>query len=284
MEAPVYYTHSIPANDPCEDGHVIATLGKKHLFAVIDGHGGTGVKDLIFERLATAWAETPFHGTMALDDVILKMEKAAMNENCGACLAMAVYDPDAEQSLTVASVGDCAVIAAYLDEDEALHPFRASGAEHNYKNAHVLLDAIQKGGSAKSFTIHHQKDDVTISRTSPDGKSSIQLSRAIGDAKFKKYTSASPNVFTDAVGDIPFIVLCSNGVTDNLSDGEIVSMVAGFAYDDAEQCAAEIVAAAESRAAFKRMMPPSELRAMKAGSGRRDLVDDMTAVVVFFHG
>lgn len=290
MDLPIYYTHSAQSNSPCEDGHVAFSSGNKHLFAVIDGHGGPGVKDLIVSRLSAAWTESAFRGTMALEDVVEKLERAALSDpalaGCGACLAMVQYDPEADHPLTVASVGDCAVIAAYEDEEDIVHPFRASGVKHRYSESAILVDAIQSGCDVRNFTVRTDEDRAEITRVSVDRRARIQHSRTIGDAGFKKRKAAAaisaiPNVFSDYVCDIPFVVLCSDGVTQNLSDGEIVAIVSGYAYDDASGCARGIIDAAEKRAAFRRLITISEMRSKALGSERLAAVDDMTAIVVF---
>ena len=97
--------------------------------------------------------------------------------------------------------------------------------------------------------------------------------------------SARPtNKLTD-VEDTAFVVLATDGITDFLSDGEIVDIVGRHvaAGKPREEAAAALQQRALQCAAFKN--PPlciAEVTALPAGDARREVLDDMSAVVVFF--
>lgn len=87
---------------------------------------------------------------------------------------------------------------------------------------------------------------------------------------------------------VKFLVLCSDGVYDALGGYEMVvaTVAAHVAGGGAQEHAADaLVEAALSRASFLSGMTVGDIRALptSGGSGptRRDVIDDMTAVVAF---
>ena len=93
---------------------------------------------------------------------------------------------------------------------------------------------------------------------------------------------------TDVRRVTKFIVLCSDGVYDVLGGYEMVvaTVAAHVAGGGAQEKAADaLLEAALSRASFLSGMTVGDIRALptSGGSGptRRDIIDDMTAVVVF---
>lgn len=148
-----------------------------------------------------------------------------------------------------------------------------------------------------------ENGDQAVLITSPyDKDKHLQLSRALGDSNFKQpakaasakrprssataraAVTAEPKSMSEDAALVAFVVLCSDGVTDHLGDGEIVSLVAEHVRGGGkrEAAAAVLHARATERAAFKGMTSSAELRALAPGSDRRRIVDDMTAIVVFF--
>ena len=342
MSYPVASTVSKPANNPCEDGHVIVrhAAPESSLFAIIDGHEGEGVKNLIQAELPTLFSKCALKGVEALKDLTASLEASALSDKAvagsGACLAMLLYSPSAANPLAVSSVGDSAVIVACKDSEDVLHPLRASGLSHNYSNGAVLGDALSNGAASSEFEFEdlegaHPAGPPGVSRNIPNGEvdekeamiqyTTVQFSRSIGDAWAKRPTTkppkpagakrsraksqsagggvvtAEPYTFEEAK-DAAFAVLCTDGITDNVSDDMIVAIVAehyrravaagGDMEARARAAAEELVAKSEQRSAFDNEISAAALRAMPAGDlpdggrGRRKYADDMTAMVVFF--
>ena len=129
---------------------------------------------------------------------------------------------------------------------------------------------------------------------------SFQLSRAIGDAWAKQQPgvlSAEPYTSSFEASDVAFAVLCTDGVTDNVSDRELVAIVGNYyatvlatGAGDQEEVARtaaraavdQILAKSEQNCASDNEISAAALRAMPAGDERRGRADDMTALVVFF--
>jgi serine/threonine protein phosphatase PrpC len=292
----------VPSNDPTEDGHVACTEGRLSFFAVVDGHSGHMVKDVLCAELPTMLAAAVQAGGDAgavLRRLVSTAEQRVMGDaalhEAGACVVFALVSPE-EASVHIASVGDCAAIQGCLFES-TVRPYRMSGVIHNLSSAVELFGALEAKKGVEC-------DEGTFYLMSPDGSGGgIQTTRSIGDRSFKAATvgtrkrrsvetaavmSSEPFVEDEKLdGKTPlaFLVLCTDGVTDQLSDGEICAAVARHvAAGGAREAAAQaVVDEALLHAAFaQEMESAAALRAVPVGDERRSLVDDMTCMVVFF--
>lgn len=109
-----------PTNAPCEDGTVLAAPVPERvesLFAVIDGHGGAGVKNVLVSHLG-GLVRTALDARKAGEGALqamfdageqLVLNNSQLNEN-GACAVALLLTPGAEEEISVVS----SVCAAHL--------------------------------------------------------------------------------------------------------------------------------------------------------------------------
>lgn len=306
------------AKSPGEDGVLVpAAPAAPQLFGVVDGHGGAEVTLRIVSRLpalvAAEVAKDASSGAAALSRGVARCEADLLDEEAlaeqGACavfLLVTPGGPGAPASAAVASVGDCVAVAACVFEG-ALLPKRLSGAPHNLSTGLELFKAMRVGVAVELDDA--DEDDPALFCKSPflhPDEGGLQCTRSLGDSGFKRPAaalggagrkrksvgarpplSATPHEASTLVSDTAFVVLASDGVSDHLADGELVAAVAAHvaAGGRREDAAAALVRAAMQRAAFAarpQRLATDVLAAMPCGEDRRDVCDDMAAVVVFF--
>jgi pyruvate dehydrogenase phosphatase len=290
------------------------------LFAVVDGHGGAEVTARVLTQLpgfvarelvaaAHCPADALARGVAATEAALLADEALREQGACAVALLFTPADAAAARaaSASVASVGDCVAVAAVAFE-AALLPRRLSGAPHNLSSPLELFKAIDAGVAVELD--EEDPEDAALFCKSPflaPEEGGLQCTRSLGDSGFKRPAlgargkrksggggsggraplCATPHEACAALDDVAFIVLATDGVSDHLADGELVAAVAahvagGGARRDA---AGALVAAATQRAAFAarpHRMSTAQLAALPCGEARRDVCDDMAAVVIFF--
>lgn len=223
--------------------------------------------------------------------------------------------------LVLANLGDCrAVLGSSLalvpssSSSAAQHKYLATRLTHDH-NARVALEALHLR------RLHHNEPDI-IKCKSPTAcyvKGRLQLTRALGDCYLKypemnapafghrsggrhipppytpPYVNSMPEVTTvrlqrggggdgdggDACTD-RFVILATDGLWDELTDQEAVSIVGQCVQTGAPHEAADkLVEAALAHAASDCRMTLAELRALPPGDQRRGRHDDTTAVVLY---
>ena len=203
-------------------------------------------------------------------------------------------------------MGDCAVVSANLFEG-SLQPYRMSGTPHNLAHGGTLLAALEGKLDSVGGSLSADGDNAVLHAAPFEPDRFLQLTRALGDAAFKipaattgskrrklapggggigvPNMSAAPHVASDSSKDMAFVVLCSDGITDQLSDGDIVAVVAAHvaAGGDRASAAAAVHRKALQHAAFASMLPGGTvaLEAVPPGEERRGIVDDLCTVVLF---
>ena len=197
-----------------------------------------------------------------------------------------------------------------------MHPQALSGVPHNASEPTELYAAMSPPATKVKVTVDEgegPEDTAFYVSAAKKGLSfPLQCTRSMGDGAFKAEAAeagaasgagrraagsggpskrkklsigtALPNEKEDDLDDTAFLVLCSDGVSDFLSDGEIVAAVAQHVAAGGERsdAAHAVQTRALARAAFKN--PPlsvAEMAALPAGPKRREVLDDMTTLVVF---
>jgi serine/threonine protein phosphatase PrpC len=315
-------TSTIAANSINEDGCFRRSNGSQQLFGVIDGHGGNDVTILleaVFPGLVLDELKAcPKDPSAALTASYRKMDTALTDEKYeqqGASVVTLLQTEDT-RAVVVASAGDCAAVAGVHWCEGAVHPRRLSGPPHTLLEPTELYKTIQAlGVDSVQFD-----DDINDPAFRVDG---LQSTRSLGDSLCKieqrkmqqafnkpkgkqskkrkqeqahedyQVLNCEPYINTVALEHVAFIILCSDGVTEQLSDGQMVNIVAAhLAAGKSKESAADVLtAAAWAQAAFAsgKFESPLELMEFPAEDlddddalVKRDYCDDMTAMVVFF--
>jgi len=217
----------------------------------------------------------------------------------GCCALVALQRGD---ELIVANAGDCrAVLGSSPSASDTVNgKFLTTRLTHDH-NARMPLELLTLQRE------HPGESDVVVCKT-PHAcyvKGRLQLTRALGDAYLKypefnqsgthrgryiaepytpPYVKSTPDVHHVKLGaNDRFVVLASDGLWDFLSDEDAVAVVEGCLRDgNASQAGDRLVQRALEVAAGECGMTIEQLRALPAGSSRRNRHDDTTAVVLYF--
>ena len=221
----------------------------------------------------------------------------------GSCVLLAAHKGDL---LYLANCGDCRAVLG------SQGPGAAGDADRHYAtrlthdhNARVALEALQ-------LRLSHPGEENIIVCKSPTAcyvKGRLQLTRALGDL-YLKYPefNAPPSQHRSMGRHIPppytppyvspvpevtqvrlqpedcFLVLATDGLWDEMSDQEAVSVVSQcIKAGKRHEAAGALVEESLARAAAASGMAVAELKALPPGNRRRGRHDDTTAVVIFFH-
>lgn len=195
-----------------------------------------------------------------------------------------VGPPMVEQTLHNKRVPQFNVVSPPLVELQAVPLTR----DHNCDNAEEVAQV--RGRSADTNAIRVSRNEQwrghkAIKRVA----GSLAVTRAIGDAYLKlkqhsfspyndyvPYITAEPEVMSlELTAADRFLVLASDGVWEQASDGEVVSWVAGSGGTSASIIDQVLVKASASH-----NMPLSALRRLPLGQQRRSIHDDICATVI----
>jgi protein phosphatase PTC6 len=253
-------------------------------FAVIDGHGGQtcsewlrenlhhhieGVRSREVAKIVTAWRKE-VGGYFArfrpqvLQDYIGGLDPDNTDQlSLEARLTAAFLSADLHYIRDNSEAGAVASVALIQSHDN--QPFWNSST-YTISSAHVgdtriLLCSTEKGGLSEALTTNHHPSSPAeqerlrrfTTRFTTDSFGTERFgqfanTRAFGDARMKKVgVSAEPQL---AVVDChaesyAFMVMCSDGITDVLSDQEIVDVVKTFDTDTPARAAEELVMLAQ---------------------------------------
>jgi len=217
----------------------------------------------------------------------------------GSCVLLVMHKGS---QLVVANCGDCRAVLGTAGEGDSAKRHFATRLSHDH-NSRVPLEAV------RLLRAHPDESDIIVCK-SPHAcyvKGRLQLTRALGDGYLKypelnapagmprawgrhipppytpPYVSSSPEVTRVRLQPLDdFVVMATDGLWDEMSDQEAVSIVSQCVAEGRRQDAGgALVDEALRRAAAAAGMTVAELRSLPPGNKRRNLHDDTTALVVW---
>jgi len=217
----------------------------------------------------------------------------------GSCVLLAMHKGN---QLYLANCGDCRAVLGTSGLGDASKKHFATRLTHDH-NSRVPLEAL------RLVRAHPGEPDIIVCKSDHACyvKGRLQLTRALGDG-YLKYAelNAPPNQHRSWGRHIPqpysppyvlsepevtrvrlqqedaFVVMATDGLWDEMSDQEAVSVVSRCAAEGRRgDAAAALVDEALRRAAASAGMSVAELKQLPAGNRRRSIHDDTTAVVVW---
>ena len=283
---------SFGANDPNEDA-AFSICGHESLLAgVVDGHGGPDIARAVPDMLAkelhfdnessTGKTKRPGNIVTELRSAFQKLEsRVRSNKSLSEQGAAAAVLLCRGNQLALASIGDCRAVAGEMYDGSVLARC-VSARPDNLRDPVRMYRAHQAG-----HTIVFNESDNDPAFYVND----LQCTRSIGDDRLKRKRNATitgcPHMrdVTDPLNnpDICFLVLCTDGLTDHLSDRDIVRIVCESGYTTEEECAAAasmLVSHAKRQAAFENRLSTPNFEQLQPGDSLRDMCDDMATVVL----
>jgi serine/threonine protein phosphatase PrpC len=195
----------IGARDQQQDRLVAETLhlGDKsmQILAVMDGHGGAGVAQLVAERLVPTIQSSYQPGeniSQLLKATVFKLNEATKKSSSGSTLSI-VAIPDDEPGAYAAVLGDSPVIV-FGGSGEA-----NVGPQHNVRsNLEERLQAEERGA------IYDKRGFIRAK----NGRLLLQMSRALGDRDLDEVLSRTPDIYPVELSEDSVIVVATDGVLD----------------------------------------------------------------------
>ncbi|XP_047987975.1 protein phosphatase 1E-like isoform X1 [Leguminivora glycinivorella] len=182
-------------------------------YAVYDGHAGSAAATYCAAHLHQYLVESPHYSTdlrKALRDAFLRTDndfirKSNQERACGGSTAVVVVVRGCQ--LHAAWAGDSlALLAKRMRLMQLVRPHKPSRQDEK--------DRIQAGGGAVMFWGTWRVNGQ------------LAVSRAIGDAMYKPYVTARPELATvDLDGDEDFVVVACDGLWDFVSEDEVALAV-----------------------------------------------------------
>ena len=221
----------------------------------------------------------------------------------GSCVLLAMHKGN---QLVLANCGDCRAVLGTActqgADGDARKKHFATRLTHDH-NSRVPLEAL------RLVRAHPGEPDIIVCKSDHACyvKGRLQLTRALGDGYLKyaelnapanqhrswgrhipqpyspPYVISEPEVTRVRLQQQDaFVVMATDGLWDEMSDQEAVSVVSRCAAEGRRgDAAGALVEEALRRAAFSAGISVSELKALPAGNRRRSIHDDTTAVVVW---
>lgn len=201
-----------------EDRLVVVSLRDGWLLAVLDGHNGSAVSDLCAKRLpalaqdvwVTSRKDTGEYNF--LRTIIQVLHDETLHHAAGSTISL-VHINEEEHCVDVAVLGDSPVIISLKDDR-----FWVS-TEHNVRSHAEDRQFVESRGALV--------DRGYISIPEDGYTSGLQLSRALGDARFDKYLIREPDCSSIELDSESVVAVMSDGVYDPRTirrAGDLVSL------------------------------------------------------------
>lgn len=174
------------------------------VLAVMDGHGGSEVSQLLSERFMQILAQvglSPADENPNLQDVlaitVTTLGEMTKNMEAGSTLSVVVIS-SADGKAYVAVVGDSPVIIKDAHGNLNISP------EHNARsNAAEREAAIARGAWYDGTYLY-----------SPESGHGLQMSRSLGDRDLGSFLSRSPDIYSVDLGMDSYVIVASDGLLD----------------------------------------------------------------------
>lgn len=202
------------SRDHQEDRYVVQDTGNGLLLAVMDGHCGHEVSQLMANYLPEIWDQLmlkPLRYDAALRELVSDLDYMTHDfEKGGSTLSVVFITDDAEPLANIAVVGDSPVIVKDPDSRLTVSP------SHNVRISRAEMQkAIERGGC--------DVGDGYV-RLQPMGPG-LQMARALGDGELGPVISKEPDVYEGTVGE--YLLIATDGVfgSDNRDFGRQLTRV-----------------------------------------------------------
>lgn len=184
-----------------EDRFVATYILDGYFMAVMDGHGGDGVAEMVAKVIEEAWnksAESQITPEERLKALFAEMHTLTSQYNDGSTLSV-VWVPDSKDvpKAYVAVLGDSPVVIRGTDGINI-------SPEHNVRSNEVEAQVVKDRGGWVS-------DGYAIASFYGPG---LQMSRALGDARLASILSRDPDVYSVDLTPNSFILVATDGVFD----------------------------------------------------------------------
>ncbi len=191
--------------------------GYGQLLAVMDGHGGDKVSDLLCRNLPILFSEFLVKEKGDVSEAISKaietLHQMTINESPGSTLAMA-YIPEGELDVHVAALGDSLILVARSDGSDMLGPIH--NAEQHQEDRE---EAVRRGGTYAKGYIRIPFGERTMG---------LQPTRAFGDCEFRDLLNREPSIQHISLDERTYVLLATDGLLD--SQLELTSQVQQTMY------------------------------------------------------
>lgn len=171
------------------------------VLAVMDGHGGSEVAELVAKEMIPTLRENFQESNSSILETLQKTVSAlnalARNMRAGSTLSLVVI-PDNEQKAYVAVLGDSLIVISDQNGDINVSP------EHNARTNVAEREAAVKRGAI--YDGAYLVDD--------ESGYGLQMSRALGDRDLDGFLNRDAEVYTVNLGEKSFIIVATDGVFD----------------------------------------------------------------------
>jgi serine/threonine protein phosphatase PrpC len=186
--------------DHQEDRIIFRSIDERyHLLGIADGHGGPDVAELCAKYLTTRimpWGRDTEKEFRSIFQSLV--DRSAFLE-CGSTLSLAWIDEE-ERTATTATIGDSPIIVR-----DAVGRVKLT-EEHNARTNLVDREAaFSRGGK-------YDPDKGYLYTSTGDA---LQLTRALGDRKFRSILSREPSINKYALGAKSVVIVASDGIFDS---------------------------------------------------------------------
>ncbi|CAG9330904.1 unnamed protein product [Blepharisma stoltei] len=225
---------------PNQDDYCILIDGPSYLLSVYDGHGqyGHDISNFVHSRLPNLmiahpdWAENP---KQAIKDTFVSCQQQLIDVcdkpetefNCilsGTTATIVFYQ---KNKLIVANVGDSRAVLAKLENGKIIaHPITR---DHKPEEADEKHRIERAGGEVKKLKNDWAERVYFKGKDSPG----LSMTRALGDTMLQSIgISSEPETYEiDVEEEDQFVLICSDGVWEFISNQEAVEYVYKFKGD-----------------------------------------------------
>ena len=257
------FQRSLKGEDCFATRHDVIGGDSVSFMLVADGHGGDHVSTYISSQVLKQLCLAVDGSAAALNVALRAAFKMAHEEVCSTNFDNG--DRKAGSTLTVVcvnatrgevsawNVGDS--MALLVENDGYIE----LGVSHRLEDNQQEQERVVAKGATLGRAMDPSGQPGGPIRAFPGG---LAVTRGIGDADCLAFVSAEPSFYTRKVHPMGgALVVCSDGVWDNLSAHEVATVLISGGYSDGRKAAAKVV---------------------KAAISKRGLTDDTTACVILF--
>ncbi len=177
--------------------------GYGQLIAVMDGHGGDKVSDLLARELPEIYAEAlaELSGDIeeAMRRAIAILQKRTEESSPGSTLAMA-YISEGELDVHIAALGDSLIVIARSDGSDMLGPVHSAESHEADRE-----EMERRGGTYSRGYIRVPVGESTVG---------LQPTRAFGDCEFKDVLIREPAIQHVSLDERTYVLLATDGLLD----------------------------------------------------------------------
>ncbi len=194
-----------------EDRYTVASIniqnlprhGQGQLMAVMDGHGGFEVAEIVQQRLKTLFesALVTAEGNVeqALRLTVKNLCEETKDKESGSTLSV-VYIPENEARAYAAILGDSPVIILDKGDNLSISP------QHNIRSNHLEFRAALERGAPYDLRgyIYDPRGGTMTSQTS----------RSLGDSALERILSREPEIYSVELSKKSFVLIATDGLFD----------------------------------------------------------------------